>query len=75
MKNFKLLCILILILLISFPAISQEQSSYQYVSPKPNSIMVSNETNIIIRHAAKLQESTIIQNLISVVGSKSGPHT
>ena len=37
--------------------------------------MVSNETNIILRPDAKLQESTIIQNLISVVGSTSGAHT
>ena len=37
--------------------------------------MVSNETNIILRHANKLQESTIIQSLISVVGSESGIHT
>ena len=37
--------------------------------------MVSNETNIILRHTNKLQESTIVQNLISVVGSKSGIHT
>ncbi|RKY96078.1 MAG: hypothetical protein DRQ13_06255, partial [Ignavibacteriae bacterium] len=33
-----------------------------------------NETNIILRPATKLQKSTIDQNLISVVGSKSGIH-
>jgi hypothetical protein len=54
---------------------AQQESSFQYVSPKPNSIMVSNETNIILRHENKLQESTITQNLISVVGSISGIHT
>jgi len=37
--------------------------------------MVSNETNIILRPDTKLQESTIIQSLISVIGSKSGIHT
>lgn len=54
---------------------AQERSPFQYVSPKPNSIMVSNETNIILRPDAKLQKSTIVQSLISVVGSVSGFHT
>jgi hypothetical protein len=54
---------------------SQHNSPFQYVSPKPNSIMVTNETNIILRTGTKLQESTIIQSLISVVGSLSGFHT
>jgi len=54
---------------------AQQETSFQYVSPKPNSIMVSNETNIILRNATKLQESTINPSLISVVGSTSGTHT
>jgi len=54
---------------------AQDKSPFQYVSPKPNSIMVSNETNIILRLDTKVQESTIIQSLISVVGSVSGAHT
>jgi hypothetical protein len=54
---------------------AQQENPFQYVSPKPNSILVSSETNIILRHETKLQESTIIQSLISVVGSKSGIHT
>ena len=36
--------------------------------------MVSNETNIILHHKDKLQESTIIRSIISVMGSKSGIH-
>jgi hypothetical protein len=75
MKLSKLTSIIILILLIPVSILAQTQSSFQYVSPKPNSIMVSNETNIILRQAVKLQESTIIQSLISVVGSESGPHS
>jgi hypothetical protein len=70
MKKFNLLFKLILVILITVPSISQEQPTFQYVSPKPNSIMVSNETNIILRHATKLQESSIVKNLINVVGSK-----
>jgi hypothetical protein len=37
--------------------------------------MVSNETNIILRHASKLQESSIVKSLIRVIGSVSGTHT
>ena len=66
---------IVLILLIPVSNFAQTQSSFQYVSPKPNSIMVSNETNIILRPDAKIQESTIVQSLISVIGSESGPHT
>lgn len=54
---------------------AQDQIPFQYVSPKPNSNMVSNKTNIILRPDTKLQESTIIESLISVVGSASGFHT
>ena len=75
MKLSKLTSAIILILLIPVSIFAQTQSEFQYVSPKPKSIMVSNETNIILRQAAKLQESTIIQSLISVVGSISGTHT
>jgi hypothetical protein len=75
MKFSKLTSALILILLIPVSNFAQTQSSFQYVSPKPNSIMVSSETNIILRPDTKLQESTIVQSLISVVGSESGTHT
>ncbi len=63
------------IFVVPFNTLAQQETSFQYVSPKPNSIMVSNETNIILRNVNKLQESTIIQNLITVVGSLSGIHT
>ncbi|MBT8386803.1 MAG: aryl-sulfate sulfotransferase, partial [Ignavibacteria bacterium] len=73
-------CLTIVILFISILFIpirlsAQQEISFQYVSPKPNSLMVSNETNIILRHDTKLQESTIIQSLVTVVGSISGHHT
>jgi len=55
--------------------LAQEQPQFRYVSPKPNSIMVSSKTNIILRVDTKLQESSINQNFISVVGSISGLHT
>ncbi len=80
MKNLYTIFLTLVILFISIPFLpieinAQQGNPFQYVSPKPNSIMVSNETNIILRPATKLQKSTIIQSLISVVGSKSGSHT
>jgi len=74
MKIFKIFFILAFIV-TSVGILAQQDSPYQYVSPKPNSILVSNETNIILSHETKLQESSIVQNLISVVGSVSGMHT
>jgi len=73
--SLTLVILFISILFIPFIIKAQQETSFQYVSPKPNSIMVSNETNIILRHPNKLQESTINQVLINVVGSKSGIHT
>jgi len=73
-KIFKIFFILAF-MVASGVIFAQQESPFQYVSPKPNSIMVSNETNIILRHETKLQESTITQSLISVVGSVSGTHT
>ncbi len=80
MKNHYTICSTLVIFFISFLLFpvgieAQQGTSFQYVSPKPNSIMVSNETNIILRHSTELQESTIIQSLIIVVGSESGHHT
>ncbi len=80
MKYYNKPCLTLIILLVAIfiaplSTVAQQETSFQYVSPKPNSIMVSNETNIILRHVNKLQGSTIIQNLITVVGSVSGIHT
>ena len=73
--SLTLIILLIAIFIAPLSTVAQQETSFQYVSPKPNSIMVSNETNIILRHVNKLQGSTIIQNLITVVGSVSGIHT
>ncbi|NNG28081.1 MAG: T9SS type A sorting domain-containing protein [Ignavibacteriaceae bacterium] len=72
--NSALVILLIFTFFIPIGIKAQQETSFQYVSPKPNSIMVSNETNIILRHTTKLQEPTINQTLISVIGSKSGIH-
>ena len=48
---------------------------YLYLSPKPNSDMISKETNVIIRDGGFIDESTVNQDLIHVMGSKSGNHS
>ncbi len=54
---------------------AQDNNPYQFVSPKPASIMVSNETNIILRHSDIIDQTTIFASAIKVTGSKSGEHT
>ncbi|MCP5064437.1 MAG: Ig-like domain-containing protein, partial [Ignavibacteriae bacterium] len=66
---------LIYILLVLGTMINAQKSTFQYVSPKPASIMVSNETNIIFRHSEGINRATLSNNLIRVEGSKSGVHT
>jgi hypothetical protein len=51
------------------------QNNYVYISPKPNSILVSNETNIILRSASIVDRSSVVSNLIHVEGSQSGLHS
>ena len=75
-KYYLFVAVLISIILLHPIEIqAQQETPFQYVSPKPNSIMVSNETNIILRHATELRESSINPDFITVVGSKSGTHT
>ena len=66
---------LLLFLFITQFYSAQDKGPFQYVSPRPNSIMVSNETNIILRHSSKLQEASIDASIIRVVGSVSGVHS
>ncbi|MFC2085265.1 aryl-sulfate sulfotransferase [Bacteroidota bacterium] len=53
---------------------AQNNNSYQFINPKPASIMVSNETNIILRHSSIIDRATLSTNLVRVEGSKSGVH-
>ncbi len=48
--------------------------SFEYVSPKDNSTLVSLNTNIILRSDTYIDPSSLSQNNISVVGSLSGVH-
>lgn len=74
MKIFKILVFSFFISLLG-SLFAQNQVTYQFVSPKPSSIMVSNETNIILRHASEIDRSSLSTDLIVVEGSKSGSHT
>ncbi len=55
-------------------SLANAQTDYDYVSPKPGAILVTNQTNIILRHADQLDAATISDDLIKVVGAKSGLH-
>jgi len=68
----------ILVLLLSFAAsvfARQESAKFIYLSPRPNSDLVSLSTNIILRTAEKLDRLSLQVSQIRVSGSKSGVHT
>jgi len=72
--------ILVSILLIIITSLSLPQnskiSSYQFISPVPNSSMLLPETNIIIREGNLINEASLSRsNIIKVIGSESGTHT
>ena len=64
-------------LIVLTPSIFAQQSStslYQFLSPVPNSKMILPETNIIIREGSIIDEATLANNRLTVVGSISGEH-
>ena len=61
---------------VLFPILfAQNNIPYQFINPKPSSIMVSIETNIIVRHSSNIDQTTLSTDLILVEGLKSGIHT
>jgi len=65
-------------LMLLTPSILAQESAtsqYQYVSPVPNSKMILPETNIIIRQGNTIDEATLINNGLTVIGSVSGEHS
>jgi len=67
--------LLLLITSLCFPQ-NSHISSYQFISPLPNSSMLLPETNIIIREGNLINEASLFGNsIINVFGSKSGAHT
>ncbi|MEN8250932.1 MAG: aryl-sulfate sulfotransferase, partial [Bacteroidota bacterium] len=54
---------------------AQESHQFQYINPKPASVMVSGETNIILAHSSYINPATVSPSLIFVEGSTSGIHS
>ena len=48
--------------------------SFEYISPKNNSVLVSLKTNIILKSNEKIDKSSLLQDEFIVRGSKSGEH-
>lgn len=65
---------IILFAFLLFQSSGFAQNNYVYVSPKPNSILVSNKTNIILRSSSIVDRNSLNLNLITVEGSESGVH-
>ena len=70
--NFFFTGLLLITTVFVFTADAAE--TFKYVSPKPNSILVSRQTNIIMRSESPVDESTLDPALIRVDGSNSGIH-
>ena len=70
MKN--LTTILFIILLINKYAYSQDK--FQYISPKNNAKLISLNSSIIAGAKEEIDFSNLPENIISVVGGKSGIH-
>lgn len=63
------------LLILSCALSAQEGLQFQYINPKPASVMVSGETNIILRYAGFINRATVDSDLIFVEGSASGIHS
>jgi hypothetical protein len=75
-RRVALVSIVLLNLAITGFGQSGSESKYQYLSPVPGSILVSRETNIIIRHGDLVDPSSIARpGLFEVAGSVSGPRS
>ena len=63
------------LIVISFHLYAQKSNPFQFISPLPMSIMVSGETNIILRHSSLINPATIVDSRIKVEGAVSGLHS
>ncbi|RKY97628.1 MAG: hypothetical protein DRQ13_04450 [Ignavibacteriae bacterium] len=74
MKIFKIFFILTF-MVTSGVIFAQQESAFQYVSPLPDSKLLSRETNIIFSHTDFIEQSSLnAEDLLQVIGSKSGKH-
>jgi len=64
------------LLILSGSAFSQSNNieEYQFISPKPGSLLILPESNIIIRQGNIIENTTINAKLIEVIGTESGLH-
>jgi len=74
MKLSTLTPIIISILLIPVSIFAQTESSFQYISPKPDSKLNSRQTNIIFSCPDNIDGFSLDKNLVRVIGSTSGLH-
>ncbi|MGB5875670.1 MAG: aryl-sulfate sulfotransferase [Bacteroidota bacterium] len=59
---------------VSGTALAELNGGYQYLSPRPGSVLVSRETNIILRQGELIDPSSIKQpGVFKVAGATSGP--
>jgi hypothetical protein len=54
---------------------SKNISRFQYLNPLPNSNYVPPKTSILIRKGPAIDKNSISNNLINVIGTKSGKHS
>jgi hypothetical protein len=66
------MCASVVLMHIGF---AQEHVRCQYVSPRPNSTLVSLETNVILRTAEAIDAGSLTASCINIEGSKSHVHT
>lgn len=67
---------LLVTFIFSFNSFAQKSTAFKYISPKPNSKLLSRETNIIFSLPEFINEGSLAkQNLIQVTGSISGIHS
>ena len=65
---------LLVVVLASCQCVTAQISRFEYIFPKPNSILNSRETNIIIRQGGRVDRSSLSDRLPAVTGSASGVH-
>ncbi len=64
----------LVVMLASCQCVTAQQSRFQYIFPKPQSILNSRETNIIIRQGGTIDGSSLQEHMPAVTGSVSGVH-
>ena len=71
MKSSSTIFLFLFFLIFNYVALSQ---SFDNVSPKDNSVLVSLKTNIILKSSEKIDAASLSSDEFSIVGSVSGEH-